>query len=611
MGLIIFKRTDRPSILQARCRPLACLVACLVAIALVQASRAQTADIEPQLRRIERVQSTAAWFESQPLIDDLRVRLGSASVNQRSRLDLLEAANRLIQGRTDEVLASADSVLSRPVQPPVRLQAWRLGAEALAGRNDFAPAFEYVAEALRLADQIDSPADRAAVHALAARMHAEAGESALGLHYATEALRLAEASAEPAVVCDAWISLLRAQTEAGLLGPARSGTRTLWQRCQQAGDPERVAWSLGAIGRVYLADGDAPSAIGWLERGLEAQRQARMTLGRIDHQLALAQAYLADGQTDPARVMLEALLPELVADDRTVDQARALLMLSDVLAASGNHAAALRRLDEYRALPERPEDQRRAQQLAYLQVEFESQRRTRQLELLRQRRQIADQQISQLDARRRLRDWGLGLGIVVLALMAGLLVKLRVERGRLKRLTRVDGLTGLLNHRAFHDSVARQLEAGGAGDDQAGPRRSPAPGTLVAADIDLFKRVNDRHGHQAGDAVLRALGATLREHFAPPCVVGRVGGEEFAIWIPGCNRLQARQRITLLRQALGPVEFRGKSISYTMSFGLVEVRGQARLEHLRIQADRALYRAKRAGRDEIVDAGDLAAGSPA
>jgi len=185
----------------------------------------------------------------------------------------MDGTNRLLAGEFGQALASADDVLGRPVQPPLRLQAWRLGAAALSALQRYARAFEYVAEALRLADRIDSAADRAGVHALAARMHAEAGESALGLQYAAEALQLAERSGDPAVICDAWVSLLHAQIEAGMIEPALEGTQALWQRCQQAGDPERVAYSLGVIGRVHLVDGNYPAAIGWLERGLEAQRE--------------------------------------------------------------------------------------------------------------------------------------------------------------------------------------------------------------------------------------------------------------------------------------------------------------------------------------------------
>ncbi|PKL96451.1 MAG: GGDEF domain-containing protein, partial [Gammaproteobacteria bacterium HGW-Gammaproteobacteria-8] len=170
------------------------------------------------------------------------------------------------------------------------------------------------------------------------------------------------------------------------------------------------------------------------------------------------------------------------------------------------------------------------------------------------------------------------------------------DRRRFRRLSQYDGLTGLLNHRCFHQEVQTALR-------QLGARNAPA--VLVAADVDLFKKINDRYGHQAGDCVLRHLGEMMRNQFPSPCILGRIGGEEFGIFIPEQNRLQVRQRIHSLRSALGPVEYQGRAIGFTLSFGLVESRGNARLETLRKRADDDLYRAKRSGRNELVDAADL------
>ncbi|MEX0914322.1 MAG: GGDEF domain-containing protein, partial [Wenzhouxiangellaceae bacterium] len=127
---------------------------------------------------------------------------------------------------------------------------------------------------------------------------------------------------------------------------------------------------------------------------------------------------------------------------------------------------------------------------------------------------------------------------------------------------------------------------------------------LVAADVDLFKQINDRYGHQAGDQVLRRLSALLLEQFPAPSIVGRIGGEEFAIFLPDHNRLQAYRRISEFRDRIRPIEFEGHSIEVTLSFGLTESRKETRLERLRARADHALYRAKRAGRNQVIDAAD-------
>ena len=169
------------------------------------------------------------------------------------------------------------------------------------------------------------------------------------------------------------------------------------------------------------------------------------------------------------------------------------------------------------------------------------------------------------------------LGLIGL-LLVGLLLRFRADRRRYRRLSEIDGLTRVFNHRRFHHAVEESL---------AENRTRGKVCSLVAADVDLFKQINDRYGHQAGDQVLRRLGALLLEQFPAPCIVGRIGGEEFAIFLPGHNRLQAHQ--------------------VTLSFGLVESRRESRLEKLRARADHALYRAKRAGRNQVIDAADLGA----
>nr|WP_240956198.1 GGDEF domain-containing protein [Wenzhouxiangella sp. XN79A] len=191
-------------------------------------------------------------------------------------------------------------------------------------------------------------------------------------------------------------------------------------------------------------------------------------------------------------------------------------------------------------------------------------------------------------------------GLIAL-LLIGLLIRFRADRRRFRRLSERDGLTGLLNHSRFHRRADLALQDA---------RRAGRPCTLVAADVDLFKQVNDRHGHQAGDAVLRYLGELLTDVFSPPCIVGRVGGEEFAVFLPGENRLQARQRVETLRGRLEPVVVGAERIRITLSFGIAEARREGRLERLRLRADDALYRAKRSGRDQLIDASELFGEAP-
>jgi diguanylate cyclase (GGDEF)-like protein len=562
-----------------------------------EAGAALSADeIDRRLSDIERVHVELPWQQSQRMIDALRRQWSEPSVAQRARLDLIEARNRLLDDRYREGLALLEDLLGRPVSANQRGRALELAGNASLYLQNYDRAFEYLTAALRLADEIDDLSVRQGIFSVAARLHTELGESSLALRYAAENRALAERSGKPRDLCDAWITLVEAQRSAGLLAVAQDSAPTLWQVCQRAGDPVLFGGALLLIGSLELSAGRPDSAIGWLERALRQNREAGFEAGARQAALQLGRALVDRGQGERGR---ELLLPLTDVFERTQQwgDAHALhLALADAFAASGEHAAALAHLDRARRAWDRLNDAERAHRLAYLQADFELQRQRQELELLRQQDRLNELRQRNADAQRTARVLGAVAAGVIVVLLVALLIRFRRDRRRFRKLSEVDGLTGLYNHRQFHQKVARSMD-----------ESSDAHGvcSLIAADVDLFKQINDRYGHRAGDDVLRWISALLREHFPPPCIVGRVGGEEFAVYLPGFNRLQAQQRIRALVDALGPVSFEDHTIEFTLSFGLVESRARSeRLERLRSRADRALYRAKRAGRNQIVDGSD-------
>lgn len=124
-------------------------------------------------------------------------------------------------------------------------------------------------------------------------------------------------------------------------------------------------------------------------------------------------------------------------------------------------------------------------------------------------------------------------------------------------------------------------------------------------DADHFKRINDAHGHEAGDRVLVALANRLLAAARPADLVGRLGGEEFVFLMPGCAAAEASRRAETLRADIAafPVPMRGGDLSMTVSIGVAE-RGLGRetLEALMRAADEAMYAAKMSGRNRVVTA---------
>lgn len=172
------------------------------------------------------------------------------------------------------------------------------------------------------------------------------------------------------------------------------------------------------------------------------------------------------------------------------------------------------------------------------------------------------------------------------------MVVMRVVR-RLDNLTRHDAMTGLLNRRAIEDALALQTSRA---------RRRRGKFALLALDIDHFKRINDAHGHPAGDAVLVALGHTLREFARHGDQVARVGGEEFWILAPntdldGAMTLAERVRLGVKRHTIhvGSIDI---DITTSIGVAVYENAGES-AKSLFMRADQALYAAKACGRNRV------------
>lgn len=174
-------------------------------------------------------------------------------------------------------------------------------------------------------------------------------------------------------------------------------------------------------------------------------------------------------------------------------------------------------------------------------------------------------------------------------------------RESLRRQSVLDPLTGLFNRRYFDETLKREL---------ARSRRMAAPLSLIMLDIDHFKHVNDGFGHEAGDAVLRAIAQLVRQSIRDCDVACRFGGEELVILMPDCSQPDAARRAESLRADIAgalPLLDGAGPAAVTASFGVAEypIHGPD-AEALFRAADKALYQAKREGRNRVVAASSQA-----
>jgi diguanylate cyclase (GGDEF)-like protein len=173
-------------------------------------------------------------------------------------------------------------------------------------------------------------------------------------------------------------------------------------------------------------------------------------------------------------------------------------------------------------------------------------------------------------------------------------VSSRIQRSLILRSFMVrDSLTGLLNHTAIKDQLDREV---------AQTKRRGMPLAFAMVDIDHFKKVNDTYGHPAGDRVIKSLSRMLKQRLRETDMVGRYGGEEFAVILSNTNGETAANVLDAIRKDFAQLRHlaEGKEFSATFSCGIADVSFFADSVKLCDAADRALYKAKHAGRNQVL-----------
>lgn len=183
----------------------------------------------------------------------------------------------------------------------------------------------------------------------------------------------------------------------------------------------------------------------------------------------------------------------------------------------------------------------------------------------------------------------------MLLIANGLLMLLIIVRDAMAEMTarsETDKLSGLLNRRGFEDRADKLL---------ATAIRAGVPGAMVVADLDHFKGINDSYGHEAGDGVIRAFADVLANTADERAIVGRLGGEEFAVFMPGANLATARLYAEGARSGFSSLSIAnlGPNRRVSASFGVAQLKTSDTLSDLLRRTDAALYEAKKSGRDRV------------
>ncbi|RDS86190.1 tetratricopeptide repeat-containing diguanylate cyclase [Dyella psychrodurans] len=372
--------------------------------------------------------------------------------------------------------------------------------------------------------------------------------------------------------------------------------------CSAAREPvfTNVIWL--TLGSLYLDENQPDKAMALLDRIAPAIIANHYYPHMLSSQVERAQAYAKLGNDQEAR---KAALTAL-AMSHPGDISEWLMTAYDVLyhieKKNGHNANALSYYEHYVAQSTGNLNDITARTLAYEMAQQHTLVQKLETETLSKQNNIL--RLEQALDKKAVETSRLYIVLLLVALVSIIYWLFRLKRSQLrfKQLSSLDGLTGILNHQNFMSEADRALHA---------LEKKQGSACLVYVDLDYFKQVNDTHGHAVGDAVLRRTVAICRHHLRPTDLFGRLGGEEFGILLHDCSSHQGMAIADRIRGAIeaASVDGDGSAVSFSASVGLAStnVCGYS-LQKLCREADAALYRAKRSGRNRVIantENGDL------
>ncbi len=534
------------------------------------------------------------------------------------------------------------------LDPHYLAHQFRLRAEVLRNRGDYGLAREDAMEFQRRAEALDDPllqsralmlhgtleAEQSNIAAALEwfhqarqllEVHGESGElarinNAIGVahnfthnyerarHYYEEALRLARASGEVVIEITALGNL--ALTVSEIEGPEAGLAlhREALALAKARGDLQVVANQEGNICQRLLQSGDPEAAREACLSALAMATEQRMSRTVAGVQMTLGDISRSQGDLRGAVAHYDAALTEAAGVVPRVELTlrRQLAETHDAL---GEALPALRHLQAMVSLREELDARERQREVEELEMRYRVEQRERQLEVLTLDAALQEARLRQ----RTLMLVATGAALLLASLAAllawrGYRIEVQMEKKltarnesleaalkQISHMARTDPLTGLWNRRAFEEMAAREMERAA---------RNGEPLALAMADIDHFKPLNDRHGHSAGDDVLKEVAAMLQAALRDVDMVCRWGGEEFLCLLPASDKAAARRAMDQVRRQLAvrPLEVDGESFTVTMTYGIAAVHGD--LKAAIAAADAAMYEGKRAGRNRIEVADD-------
>jgi diguanylate cyclase (GGDEF)-like protein len=524
------------------------------------------------------------------LLDELDREASQLPDEQRWYLRYLQAWEAAWVGDYPRATELAIAVADGAGDITLRARAGATSVNMLGLGHRYAEAFTRLDRMLELLPRVTDPLARFQVEGEAQQLYTGVEQYDLAIAFAN---RMKRELTTPDAQCKATVYALNAEYHMGALASPERDLLAGIKLCTDAGETLFADGARGFLADYYMDRGRIADAIDLLEANYADLRRTgyRNLISQFDAQLA--RAYDLRGDSASARQHALAAIRSSISGEYTKPLIDAYRLLYRIDREAGRYRDALSFHEKYMAADKAYLDDVSARALAYQMVRQKVQAKKTEVDALARKNQILE--LQQALDRKAVEASRLYIAVLALGLLAIGLWLLRLKRSQLQfmRMAQCDSLTGIYNRKHFMSEAEYSLRYA---------QRSARGACLVLIDLDHFKLINDTYGHATGDQVLRRAVAACQEHMRSTDVFGRLGGEEFGVLLPECSMDSGIERAEAIRRSVAMLSDQpDPGIPVSASFG-VAFTGESGydLRQLLVDADQALYRAKRAGRNCVV-----------
>ena len=564
------------------------IIAQAVTLFAQPAAALQPGEAATLLQRADRIKtSDPAGFTA--LLESLEAESNDLSAPQQEFVRYLRGWKSAYDAEYETALARFRATVRETHDVTLKFRANASITNVLLVGSHYEEAFTYLSQLLVLLPKVTDPAAREQGLVVAAQLYNEVGQYDLGISYSQ---KVVDENWLGRGICKGSDQKLKAEVASGKVRSVGPEFAAAVEACNKLKEPAYANFIRTYAATVYIANNQLDEAIRLLtEHYPEAvQTHYRHLVSRFES--LLAEGYQKKGNFAAARQFALRTIGSAVPNEVTEPLVVAYRLLYEQARQAGDYKSALEYHEKYAAADKGYLDVTTARQLAYQRVAHESVASRLQIEALNKENHVL--QLEQALGAKAVENSR--LYIMLLLMIVGFVGFWAYRTKRLQlhfmSLSQVDGLTGIANRPHFLQQAQ---------DTLASAHKARQPLCIILCDLDHFKSINDRHGHAAGDQVLRQTATECQTYMRSGDLFGRFGGEEFSFLMAGCELEDARLRAEQLRLTIAGICADGAMDStVSASFGIASTTASGYdLRQLLAHADSALYAAKRAGRNRV------------